>query len=398
MWQPSWSPHPPQGAPPGQPVGSTGLPLQGMQPNAMVAQPMNQQWLGSLSGPHGCPVAPQALGPTSFYGPGGQSPSNFSNTLGHPVSGHQGQGFAVQCKHHQGCHSSMQNQQSMLGSPSSPSPPLGFGPGSQQAGYQGTTWPSFPAAQQLPTPTAQQGLHQHQFDATSNPLGPTTCAQPSPSPSPFTCFPSQPNQSYHHQQKPCIQNTTSTPSCQLAQSPQVAPGPQAVQGLQFAQGPQGPQAAPGPPVVQGLQVAQGPQAPQAPQAHQVPQGPPNPPYHSIPPGVQAHQVPQAAQDPAQVGPSKQAAPQAPVVQTQPTNLSTSDLQTLEQRLGATFEKGMDSMAASLKLSLNPPTFYIGTFYHHWTYSHFDLTKTVHYSANYSTINHTSESKTTYTTN
>ena len=302
---------------------------------------MNQQWLGTPSGSQGCPGASQTLGPTSFYGPG-----------------HQGQGFVVQYKHHQGCHSSMQNQQSMLGSiPSSPSPPLGFGLGFQQAGYQGTTWPSFPAAQPLPTSMTQQGLQQHQLDATSNPLGPTTCTQPSPTPSPssFSSFPPQPNQPYQNQQRPCFQNTMPIASSQLAQSPQVAQGHPALQVPQLPQGPLGPQSAPGPPVGQGLQVAQGPQVPQAPQVPQNPQGPTNTPYHSTPPEVQAHRAPQAAQDSAQGDPSQQVAPQAPVVQTQPTKLAPPDLQTLEQRLGATFEKSMESMAASLKLALTPTT-------------------------------------------
>ncbi len=120
MWQPTWSPHPPQGALQGQQVGTSGPPFQGIQPNAIVAQPMNQpQWVGPSPGSHGCPqgsVASPVLGPPSFHGPGGQLPSNFSSSLGPPTPGHQGQGFAVQCKHHQGCHSSTQSQQLMVGS------------------------------------------------------------------------------------------------------------------------------------------------------------------------------------------------------------------------------------------------------------------------------------------
>ena len=127
MWQPTWSPHPPQGALHGQQVGTPSNPLQGLQQNTIASQPMTQtQWMGPSSGPHGCPpgsMASPVLGPASFPGPCGQHPSNFSSSLGPPASGHQGSGFAVQCKHHQGCHSSMQNQQLMMGSnPSSASP------------------------------------------------------------------------------------------------------------------------------------------------------------------------------------------------------------------------------------------------------------------------------------
>ena len=159
------APHPPagaQGAPPGQSAGSMALPPQGVQPHAMAAQPMNQQWMGNPTGSQGCPGTSPTLGPTSFFGPG-----------------HPGQGFVVQYKHHQGCYSSMQHQQPMLGSTSSSSPsPMGFGPGSQQAGYQGTTWSSFPT----PTPMTQQVPQQHQLDATSNPQGhnPGTHSSPTP--------------------------------------------------------------------------------------------------------------------------------------------------------------------------------------------------------------------------
>ena len=149
MWQPTWSPHPPpgaQGAPLGQPAGTMALPPQGVQPHAMVAQPMNQQWMGNHTGSQGCPGNSPTLGPSPFYGPGPP-----------------GQGFVVQCKHHQGCYSIMQHQQPMLGTTSSSSPPpMGFGLGSQQAGYQGTTWSPFPTS----TPLPQQVPQQHQLPPT----------------------------------------------------------------------------------------------------------------------------------------------------------------------------------------------------------------------------------------
>ena len=54
MWQPSWSPHPPpgaHGAPLGQPAGNVAPPPQGVHPHTMVvAQPMNQQWMGNPTG------------------------------------------------------------------------------------------------------------------------------------------------------------------------------------------------------------------------------------------------------------------------------------------------------------------------------------------------------------
>ena len=111
MWQPTWSPHPPQGALPGQQPCTPGSPFQGMQSSAIGAQPMNQpHWVGPSSVSHGChqgSLASPVLGPTPFHGPGGQLQSNFSSPWGPPASGHQGQGFSVQYKHHQGCHSSI---------------------------------------------------------------------------------------------------------------------------------------------------------------------------------------------------------------------------------------------------------------------------------------------------
>ena len=307
MWQPTWSPHPPpgaQGAPPGQSAGSMALPPQGVQPHAMAAQPMNQQWMGNPTGSQGGPGTSPTLGPTSFFGPG-----------------HPGQGFVVQYKHHQGCYSSMQHQQPMLGSTSSSSPsPMGFGPGSQQAGYQGTTWSSFPT----PTPMPQQVPQQHQLDATSNPQGlnPGTLSSPTPPPSSFTSFPPQPNQPYQHQPRPCFQTTIPMATSPLAPNLQGAQGQPALQVPQLPQGPLGPQNAPGPPVCQDSQVAQ---------------------------GQQTNQVPQVAQDPTQSAPPQQGTPQAQTGGNQPTNLVPPDLDTLEQRLGATFEKSI----ASLKLALTP---------------------------------------------
>ena len=339
MWQPTWSPHPPQGALQGQQVGTSGHPFQGMQPNAIGAQPMNQpQWMGPSTGSHGCPqgsVASPVLGPTSFHGPGGQLPSNFSSPLGPPASGHQGQGFAVQCKHHQGCHSSMQSQQMMVGStPPGACPPLGFGPGSQHGGYQGTTWPSFPAQQQLSPQLPQQALHQ--LDASSNPMWSPTCAQPSP----LSFPPSQPNPANQNQPKPCIQNTSLLG--QLPQGPQVPPGPQAPQV------PQGPPGLPHQPIYPGPQALQAPQVPQAPQGYQAQ---PLPTTQG-----QVSNVPASTPTSnAQLDTSKTTTSPTQGVQAPSTNPSNLDLQALEQRLGATLEKSMESMAASLKSTLALPT-------------------------------------------
>ena len=70
MWQPTWSPHPPpgaQGAPLGQPAGTMALPPQGVQPHAMVAQSMNQQWMGNPTGSQGCPGNPPTLGSSRIW-------------------------------------------------------------------------------------------------------------------------------------------------------------------------------------------------------------------------------------------------------------------------------------------------------------------------------------------
>ena len=181
MWQPSWSPHPPpgaHGAPLGPPAGTVAPPPQGVQPHTMVvAQPMNQQWMGNPTGSQGCPGNPSTLASSPFYGPGPQ-----------------GQGFVVQCKHHQGSYSIMQHQQPMRGTTSSSSPPpMGFGLGPQQAGYQGTTWSSFPTS----TPLSQQ-VPQHPLDTSSNPQGHNPLLSPSPQPPSFT-HPSRTNPSSTNQ-------------------------------------------------------------------------------------------------------------------------------------------------------------------------------------------------------
>ena len=358
MWQPTWSPHPPQGAPHGQHMGTPSNPIQGMQQNTFSSQPMTQtQWMGPSSGPHGCPpgsmVSP-VLGPAPFPGHCGQHPSNFSSSLGPPTSGHQGSGFAVQCKHHQGCHSSMQNPQLMMGSnPSCASPPLGFGPGSQQGGYSGTSWPTLSAQQQSSLPLPLQALH-HQ-DASMNPTWQPTCIQSSPT----SFLPSQPNLSNQNQNqpKPCLQNN-------LLHG-QVAPG------LQVPQGPQSPQAAPVPPVLPHQPIYPGPPAlpvHQVPQAHQAPQGP------QVQQGDQSQQLPatmgQLSNVPtstptsnAQLVTSNTTTSPTQSVQPPSTNplnpdIQALDLQALEQRLGATLEKSMEksmeSMAASLKSTLASP--------------------------------------------
>ena len=346
MWQPSWSPHPPQGALHGQQVGTPSNPFQGMQQNTIGAQPMNQtQWMGPSTGSHGCPpgsMTSPVLGPASFSGPGGQLPSNFSSSLGHPASGHQGQGFTVQCKHHQGCHSSMQSQQLMVRSnPSSAFPPLGFGPGSQHGGYQGTTWPSFPAQPQPSPQLPQQALHHH--DASPNPMWPPTCAQPSPT----SFLPSQPIPANQNQPKPCFQNNP-LPG-QGVQGPQVPQGPQAPPA------PQGPPVLPHQPIYPGPQALQAPQVPQAPQMHQGDQS-------QQPPTTQGQvsNVPTSTPTSnAQLDTSKSTTSPTQGVKTPSTNPSNLDLQALEQRLGATLEKSMEksmeSMAASLKSTLAFPT-------------------------------------------
>ena len=335
MWQPSWSPHPPQGAPQGQQAGTQSNPFQGLQQNTIGSQTMNHtQWMGPATGSHGChpgSMASPVLGPASFHGPGGQLPSNLSRSLGPPVSGHQGQGFAVQCKHHQGCHSSMQSQQLMVGSsPTATFPPLGFGPGSQHGGYPGTSWTSFPAQHQ-PSPQLPQQVVRH-HDASSNPMWPPTCSQPSP-----TSFsPSQPSPANPNQPKPCFQNNP-LPG-QVAQCPQV---PQGTQGPQV---PQGPPVLPHQPTYPGPPALQAPQVPQAPQIQQ---------------GDQIQQPPATPTSNTQLDTSKPTTLPTQGVQTPSANPSNLDLQALAQRLGATLEKsmekGMESMAASLKSTLSLPT-------------------------------------------
>ena len=316
MWQPSWSPHPPpgaHGAPLGQPAGTVAPPPQGVHPHTMVvAQPMNQQWMGNPTGSQGCPGNPPTLGSSPFYGPGPQ-----------------GQGFVVQCKHHQGSYSIMQHQQPMLGTTSSSSPPpMGFGLGSQQAGYQGTTWSSFPTATPLP-----QQVPQHQLDTSSNPQGHNPGPVPSPSPPPpsFTNFPPQPNQSFQHQPRPCLQTNIPVNSSLLVHNPQGVQGQPALLGVP------GQPALQAPPLPQGspdLQSAHGPPVCQVPQVAQ---------------GQLSTRAPQVAQDPSHSAPTQQGIPQAQTSGNQPTNLVPPDFDTLEQRLGATLEKSIES----LKLALTP---------------------------------------------
>ena len=146
-----------------------------------------------------------------------------------------------------------------------------------------------------------------------------------------TFFPPQPNQSFQHQPRPCLQTNIPVTTSPLAQNLQgvqgqpALPGAQGQPALQVPQLPQGSpglQSAPGPPVCQDSQVAQ---------------------------GQQSTRVPQVAQDPTQSAPTQQGIPQAQTSGNQPMNLVPPDLDTLEQRLGATFEKSI----ASLKLALTP---------------------------------------------
>ena len=287
--------------------------------------------MGPSPGSHGCsqgPVASPVLGPTSFHGPGGQLQSNFSSPLGPPASGHQGQGFSVQCKHHQGCHSSIQSQQLMVGPiPSGSHQPMGPGAGSQHVGHQGTPWSSFPVPQQPSPQLPQQVLHQP--DTSSNPLWSPQCGQLSSLPFP----PSQPNPANPNQPKPGLQNTTTTPLCQLAP------------GAQCPQVPQGPQG------IQHQSVYPGPQVPQAPQGPQVYQTQPLPATQ----GQASTVTPSNPTSTLPLDPSRTSTPPNQVAQAPTTTPPTLDLQALEQRLGATLEKGMESMAASLKSTLAQPT-------------------------------------------
>ena len=362
MWQPTWSPHPPpgaHGAPLGQPAGTVAPPPQGVQPHAMVvAQPMNQQWMGNPTGSQGCPGNSPTLGSSPFCGPGPP-----------------GQGFVVQCKHHQGSYSIMQHQQPMLGTTSScPPPPMGFGLGSQQAGYQGTTWSSFPTSTPLP-----QQVPQHQLDTSSNPQGhnPGTLPSPSPQPPSFTNFPPQPNQSFQHQPRPCLQTNIPVATSPLAQNLQGvqgqpallgAPGQPALQAPPPPQGSPGLQSAHGPPVCQVSQVAQ---------------------------GQQSTRAPQVAQDPTHCAPTQQGIPQAQTSGNQPTNLVPPDFDTFGTTPGSHLGKKhrvteIGSYTYTYTYSIGPSTF--GNF------SIFVLPKTFHSNTNYSSHCHTSQSKTTHTTN
>ena len=273
---------------------------------------MNQQWMGNPTGSQGCPGNSPTLGSSPFYGPGPQ-----------------GQGFVVQCKHHQGSYSIMQHQQPMLGTTSSSSPPpMGFGLGSQQAGYQGTTWSSFPTSTPLP-----QQVPQHQLDTSSNPQGHNPGPVPSPSPPPpsFTNFPPQPNQSFQHQPRPCLQTNIPVNSSPLVHNPQGVQGQPALLGVP------GQPALQAPPLLQGspgLQSAHGPPVCQVPQVAQ---------------GQLSTRAPQVAPDPSHSAPTQQGILHAQTSGNQPTNLVPPDLDTLEQRLGATLEKSIES----LKLALTP---------------------------------------------
>ena len=318
MWQPTWSPHPPpgvHGAPLGPPTGTVAPPHQGVQPHTMVvAQPMNQQWMGNPAGSQGCPGNPSTLAPPPFYGPGPQ-----------------GQSFVVQCKHHQGSYSIMQHQQPMMGTTSSSSPsPMGFGLGPQQAGYQGTTWSSFPTS----TPLSQQ-VPQPPLDTSSNPQGHNPLLSPTPQPPSFTNFPPQPNQSLQHQPRPCLQTNIPVPTNPMA------PNPQGVQGQPGLLGVPGQQALQAPPLPQG---SPGPQSAHSSSVCQVPQ---------VAQGQLPTQVPQAAQDPSHSAPTQQGTPPAQTSGNQPSNLVPPDLDTLEQRLGATLQKGIESLKSALTPTPTP---------------------------------------------
>ena len=197
---------------------------------------------------------------------------------------------------------------------------MGPGSGSQHGGHQGTPtpWSTHPAPQQ-PLPQLPQQVLQ-QPDTSSNPLWSPQCGQPSP----LSFTPSQPNPVNMNQPKPCLQTTTTTPLCQLPQ------------------GPQGPQHQP---------IYPGPQVPQAPQVPQVYQAQNLPATQGQSPTVQSS-TPTST---SQLDPSKTATPPSQVVQAPTTTSPTLDLQALEQRLGATLEKGMESMAASLKSTLAHPS-------------------------------------------
>ena len=117
---------------------------------------------------------------------------------------------------------------------------------------------------------------------------------------------------------------------------------------QVPQVPQGPQGLPHQPIYPGPQAPQVPQAPQAPQGYQAQPLPTTQGQVSTVPASTPTSI-------AQLDPSKTTTPSTQVVQAPSTTPSNLDLQALEQRLGATLEKGMESMAASLKSTLAPPT-------------------------------------------
>ena len=148
-------------------------------------------------------------------------------------------------------------------------------------------------------------------------------------------LPPQPNQSLQHQPKPCLQTNIPVTTNPMAHNPQGVqgqsgllgvPGQQALQAPPLPQGSPGPQSAHGPSVCQVPQVAQG----------QLPT-----------------QAPQAAQDPSHSAPTQQGIPQAQTSGNQPTNLIPPDLDTLEQRLGATLQKGIESLKSALTPTPTP---------------------------------------------
>ena len=149
MWQPTWSPHQPQGALQGQQASATGFPFQGISSCSMGAHHMShQQPLGLPAVRHGCQpgsMGPPNMGQLPLPGHCGQSQTNLASSLGTTTPGHQG--FSVQYKHHQGCHSSIQGQQ-MMSLPAQPSPLQPMAPChcSHHGGLEGvpSQWPTQP--------------------------------------------------------------------------------------------------------------------------------------------------------------------------------------------------------------------------------------------------------------
>ena len=328
MWPASWSSHHPQGAPSGQQAGTAGTTFPGLHSTGPSVPSMNQpQWTGTSHGLHGHPpgaMTSPVMGPSTFPGQGGHPPPNFQSSMGSPSQGHHGQGFAVQCKHHQGCHSSTQNHPLVMGSPQSGStPPLGFGQGPQPSGHQGTSWSSYPTTQHTsPQPSQPHPPHQQALQPMDVSLNPTWSSPPQFSQN-LPCL-SHLNQ---HQPKQYYQNSNNP---QYGQLGQLAQGPQALP-VQSSQAPlhlpvrqvMGQQHPPGAQDSQ-MQASLG----------QAPAGP----NHNPSVVVQAE-------------PSKTTPPPTQGVPATPNLPPAFDIQALEQRLGATLEKSMETMAASLKSSL-----------------------------------------------